>query len=180
VLGYDAIVLLLDELVLWLSAYIGNPDKVREEAQKVSKLVESAEREWPAPIVSFVPRQRDLRDLVGRDTAGAVAVSLFDILKYWEGRFDSIALDDRNLPAIVHERLLKPKDDAARAAVDKAFSQATNVNPQVWETLLDVHGDAADRAAFRLTYPFSPAFLHAMVDISGALQRERTALKLIQ
>jgi hypothetical protein len=180
VLGYDAIVLLLDELVLWLSAYIGNPDKVREEAQKVSKLVESAERERPAPIVSFVPRQRDLRDLVGRDTAGAVAVSLFDILKYWEGRFDSIALDDRNLPAIVHERLLKPKDDAARAAVDKAFSQATNVNPQVWETLLDVHGDAADRAAFRLTYPFSPAFLHAMVDISGALQRERTALKLMQ
>ena len=180
VLGYDAIVLLLDELVLWLSAYIGNPDKVREEAQKVSKLVESAERERPAPIISFVPRQRDLRDLVGKDTAGAVAVSLFDILKYWEGRFDSIPLDDRNLPAIVHERLLKPKDDAARAAVDKAFSQATNVNPQVWETLLDVHGDAADRAAFRLTYPFSPAFLHAMVDISGALQRERTALKLMQ
>ena len=50
----------------------------------------------------------------------------------------------------------------------------------MWETLLDVHGDAADRAEFRLTYPFSPAFLHAMVDISGALQRERTALKLMQ
>ena len=50
----------------------------------------------------------------------------------------------------------------------------------MWETLLDAHGDAGDRAAFRLTYPFSPAFLHAMVDISGALQRERTALKLMQ
>ena len=43
-----------------------------------------------------------------------------------------------------------------------------------------MHGEAGDRDAFRLTYPFSPAFLHAMVDISGALQRERTALKLMQ
>ena len=180
VLGYDAVVLMLDELVLWLSAYIGNPDKVREEAQKVSKLVESAEYERPAPIISFVPRQRDLRDLVGRDVAGAVAASLFDILKYWDGRFDRIPLDDRNLPVIVHERLLKPKDADATIALDAAFAQAASVSAQVWETLLDVHGDAGDRAAFRLTYPFSPAFLHAMVDISGALQRERTALKLMQ
>src|SRR5258705_13887404 len=113
-----------DELVLWLSRYIGNPDKVRKEAQKVSKLVESAEYERPAPIISFVPRQRDLRDLVGRDVAGAVATSLFDTLKYWDGRFDVIKLDDRNLPAIVHQRLLRPRDEAARAALDAAFAQA--------------------------------------------------------
>ena len=158
----------------------GTSTKVSREAQKVSKLVESAEHERPAPIISFVPRQRDLRDLVGRDTAGAVVTSLFDTLKYWDGRFDIIRLDDRNLPAIVHERLLRPKDDAARAALDEAFSRTASVRAEVWETLLDVHGDTADRAAFRATYPFSPAFLHAMVDISGALQRERTALKLMQ
>ena len=50
----------------------------------------------------------------------------------------------------------------------------------MWEALLDAQGGAGDRDAFRATYPFSPAFLHAMVDISGALQRERTALKLMQ
>ena len=55
VLGYDAIVLLLDELVLWLAGYIGDTTKVSLEAQKVSKLVESAEHERPAPIISFVP-----------------------------------------------------------------------------------------------------------------------------
>ena len=127
-----------------------------------------------------MPRQRDLRDLVGQDTPGAVVTSLFDTLKYWDGRFDIIRLDDRNLPAIVHERLLRPKDDTAKAAIDEAFGRTTSVRPEVWETLLDVHGETADRAAFRATYPFSPAFLHAMVDISGALQRERTALKLMQ
>jgi transcriptional regulator with XRE-family HTH domain len=104
VLGYDAVVLLLDELVLWLAGYLADQVKVSNEAQKVSKLIESAEYERPAPIISFVPRQRDLRDLVSRDAVGAVATSLFDTLKYWDGRFDSIRLDDRNLPAIVHER----------------------------------------------------------------------------
>ena len=179
-LGYDAVVLLLDELVLWLAGYLGDQTRVSREAQKVSKLVESAEHERPAPIISFVPRQRDLRDLVGRDTPGAVVTSLFDTLKYWDGRFDRIPLDDRNLPAIVQERLLRPKDDAARAALDEAFGQTASVRAEVWETLIDVHGEKADREAFRATYPFSPAFLHAMVDISGALQRERTALKLMQ
>ena len=51
---------------------------------------------------------------------------------------------------------------------------------QAWEILLDTHGERGTREAFRLTYPFSPAFTHAMVDISSALQRERTALKLMQ
>jgi hypothetical protein len=185
VLGYDAIVLLLDELVLWLASYIGDHRKISAEAQKVSKLVESAEHHRPAPIISFVPRQRDLRDLVRKDAAGVETTTLFDTLKYWDGRFDSIRLDDRNLPAIVHERLLKPKDLAARQQLDAAFS-GTHLSAQAWEVLLDTHGEAAagtaaeTREAFRLTYPFSPAFTHAMVDISSALQRERTALKLMQ
>ncbi|TDC74852.1 phage resistance protein [Actinomadura sp. 7K507] len=180
VLGYDAIVLLLDELVLWLSGYIGNIERVQAEAQKVSKLVESAEHDRPAPIVSFVPRQRDLRDLVGRDVAGATTASLFDTLKYWDGRFDTIKLEDRNLPAVVKARLLRPKSAEAEKDLDTAFERVTNARSDVWDALLDAQGGASDAEAFRATYPFSPAFLHAMVDISSALQRQRTALKLMQ
>jgi hypothetical protein len=180
VLGMDAVVLLLDELVLWLSGYIGDPTRIKTEAQKVSKLVESAEHERPAPIISFLPRQRDLRDLVGQDTAGATTASLFDTLKYWDGRLDRIRLADSNLPAIVSARLLQPKDEAAGQALDAAFAQAERTRPEVWEALLDAQGGASSRADFRRTYPFSPAFLHAMVDVSSALQRERTALRLMQ
>ena len=179
VLGYDAVVLLLDELVLWLAGDIGNPTKVSLEAQKVSKLIESAESERPAPVISFVPRQRDLRDLVSKAAAGNEVTSLFDTLKYWDGRFDHIRLDDRNLPAIVHERLLKPKDENARRQLDAAF-EATGIAPRDWEVLLNTRGEQGTRDTFRQTYPFSPAFLAAMVDISSALQRERTALKLMQ
>jgi len=180
VLGYDAVVLLLDELVLWLAGYIGDHVKVSQEAQKVSKLIESAEHERPAPIISFVPRQRDLRDLVSKAAVGNEVTGLFDTLKYWDGRFEHIPLTDNNLPEIAHQRLLKPKDAAARQALDEAFSRSTSVSAQTWDILLDSHGDKGDRDAFRLTYPFSPAFVHAMVDISSALQRERTALKLMQ
>lgn len=180
VLGYDAIVLLLDELVLWLAGLIADPRKIHEQVQKVSKLTESAAGPRPAPIVSFVPRQRDLRDLVSKAAVGNEVTSLFDMLKYWDGRFEQINLDDANLPAIVHERLLKPKDAAAKAQLDTAFDTASRMSQQAWEILLDTHGERGTREAFRLTYPFSPAFTHAMVDISGALQRERTALKLMQ
>ncbi|MEV0168772.1 phage resistance protein [Nonomuraea fuscirosea] len=180
VLGYDAIVLLLDELVLWLSGMISESAKMEQEAQKISKLVESAENERPAPIVSFIPRQRDLRELVGRDIAGAKAGSLFDTLNYWAGRFNVIKLEDRNLPAIVKERMLRPKDAEAQAMLEEAFERITATRSEVWETLLDAQGGVGDRDSFRATYPFSPAFLHAMVDLSGALQRQRTALKLMQ
>ena len=180
VLGCDAIVLLLDELVLWLAGFVADPNKIHEQVQKVSKLTESAAGPRPAPIISFVPRQRDLRDLVSKAAAGNEVTSLFDMLKYWDGRFEQISLDDANLPAIVHERLLKPKDQAARAQLDAAFETAARMPAQAWEILLDTHGERGSREAFRLTYPFSPAFTHAMVDISGALQRQRTALKLMQ
>jgi len=179
-LGYDAVVLLLDELVLWLAGRLGDDAFVRREAQNVSKLVESAEHERPAPIISFVPRQRDLRELVGRDIAGAQTASLFDTLKYWDGRFDRLALADRNLREIIKRRLLRPKSAEATALLDAAFERTTRVNPQVWDVLLDAQGGGATREDFRTTYPFSPAFLSAMIDISSALQRERSALKLTQ
>ena len=58
-----------------------------------------------------------------------------------------------------------------------AFAQAERSRPEVWEALLDAQGGEGSRTEFRATYPFSPAFVHAMVDVSGALQRERTALR---
>ncbi|TDD75126.1 phage resistance protein, partial [Actinomadura rubrisoli] len=179
VLGYDALILLLDELVLWLNTRLAKPAFVAEQASMVAKLVESADWRRPAPIISFVPRQRDLRELVGRDVAGAQQTSLFDTLKHWDGRFDFIKLADANLPEVVRQRLLKPKDEQARAEIEAGFERITRAQAQVWEALLDSQGGGTDQAAFRSVYPFSPAFLHTMVDISSALQRERTALKLM-
>lgn len=94
-LGYDALVLFLDELILWLASHAVNVDFVSQEAQKVPKLVESERADRPVPIISFVARQRDLRELVGQHITGAERLGFSDVLSWWEGRFSTISLEDR-------------------------------------------------------------------------------------
>ena len=55
----------------------------------------------------------------------------------------------------------------------------------VWDVLLDgVNTDerhrGADEEAFRLTYPFSPALVSTLRSLASVMQRERTALKVMQ
>jgi hypothetical protein len=99
--GYDALVLFLDELILWLASHAADLEFVNREGQKVAKLVEAMTAERPVPIVSFIARQRDLRELVGEHIPGAEQLGFADVLNWWEARFDEITLEDRNLPAIV-------------------------------------------------------------------------------
>ncbi|MGA2528896.1 MAG: phage resistance protein [Acidimicrobiales bacterium] len=177
-LGYDAVVLFLDELVLWLAARMSDVAFVSREGAKVVKLVEGDEAQRPVPIVSLIARQRDLRELVGDHVLGAESLSAIDILRHSEGRFDTITLEDRNLPAIAEQRLLRPRSEQARQQLDDAFRVVQRAVDERGETdvLLTETGDLS---AFRRLYPFSPALVDALVALSGAMQRERTALKVM-
>jgi hypothetical protein len=175
-LGYDALILFLDELILWLASDAAQPAFVHQEGQKLAKLVESQQSDRPIPIVSFVARQRDLGDLVGENMPGAAQLSFADALRHWEGRFHTITLEDRNLPVIAERRVLKPRDEACRQDLKRAFELAIRVKPEVLETLLT---HEADTEMFRRVYPFSPALVQTLVAVSSVLQRERTALKIM-
>ncbi len=177
-LGYDAVILFLDELVLWLAARMSDVAFVSREGAKVVKLVEADAANRPAPIVSFIARQRDLRELVGEHVPGAESLTAIDILRHSEGRFDTITLEDRNLPLIAQRRLLKPRSEAARQQLDDTFDEVRRQLEQRDErdVLLT---DSGDLDAFRRLYPFSPALVDALVALSGAMQRERTALKVM-
>ena len=175
-LGYDGVVLFLDELILWLASRAGDVDFVNNEGSKLSKLVEAQDARRPVPIISFVARQRDLRELIGQQHAGALQVRFFDTLKYWEARFDKVLLEDRNLPVIAERRLLAPVSETARQEIDAEFDRVMRTRQQVVETLL---GSEGERDLFRKTYPFSPALVQALIAASSVLQRERTALKLM-
>lgn len=175
-LGYDAVILFLDELVLWLASHAADVGFVSREGTKLVKLVEATNADRPIPLISFVARQRDLRDLVGENLAGAVQVQFSDVLKHWEARFHRITLEDRNLPAIAEKRVLRPVDEAARQTLQAAFDDALNMRKDVLDTLLTT---TADRDMFRKVYPFTPALVQTLIAVSAALQRERTALKLM-
>lgn len=180
-LGYDGLILFLDELILWLAGLIHDEKFVSREAAKITNFKEGGDTRRAIPIVSFIARQRDLRELVGEELSGAADASIQDTLNLASGRFDVIGLEDRNLPQIAHARLLKPKDEAAAAKIAEAFERTKKLGPQVWDTLLgsDKGTTGADEASFRLSYPFSPAFLDTLVHISAALQRSRTGLKIM-
>ncbi|MGN9917392.1 BREX-2 system ATPase PglY [Micromonospora palomenae] len=180
-LGYHGLILFLDELILWLANSIGDQQFVSREIQKITNFVEGGDTRRPIPVISFIARQRDLRELVGEEVTGANELSYQDTLNLASGRFDVIKLEDRNLPEIARRRLLKPLDITAAEAIRKAFDATTKVRREVFDTLLGTDsGSGADIDAFRSTYPFSPAFLSTLVHVSSALQRSRTALKLMR
>lgn len=175
-LGYDAIVLFLDELILWLASTIGDLDFVQREAQKLTNLVEGSAANRPVPIISFVARQRDLRELVGDHIVGAERVSFADTLTLQSGRFGEIILEAGNLPVVAKRRLLQPVSAAAEQQLRDAVEQALRGRDDVRSVLL---GSEADLELFRTVYPFSPTLVRALIDVAEALQRERTALKVM-
>jgi len=182
-LGYGAVVLFLDELILWLASHLQNREFVTSEGAKLAKLVESQDAARAVPLVSLISRQRDIAEFLGNHVPGAERAAFNDVFSWSRGRFDDIRLEDRNLPVIVERRLLRPKNAAAKAQIDEAFNQL-GASESAMDVLLtgqqvDDDGTGSDKASFRRTYPFSPALVSTLVSLSQALQRERTALRVM-
>lgn len=184
-LGYDAVVLFLDELVLWLAFQIRNQAFFGAEAQKITKLVEGGQGGRRIPFVSFIARQMDLRRwLADSGASGSEQTALEQAFQFQEGRFPQIRLGDDNLPWVAHKRLLAPQDADAEAEIRRAFD-ALDRRSEAWDVLLDgINTDdrhrGADEQQFRLTYPFSPALMSTLRSLASVMQRERTALKVMQ
>lgn len=177
-LGYDGLLFFLDELILWLSRRAAQPEFVSREAQKISKLVEAQNTDRPAPIFSFVARQRDLSEMIGDEYIGEANKQLALHEESIKGRFHVVELEDRNLPAVAQARLLRPRDKKAEVLIDESFEDKM-------EELTDVERDIMltgehDQEEFRKVYPFSPALVEALIVLSNELQRSRTALKIMQ
>lgn len=184
-LGYQGVVLLLDELVLWLTFLISERERFSAEVQKITKLVETSRGRLALPITSFIARQHDLSRWIatGADS-GATQQAVEQAFAHQSGRFSVVSLGDENLPYIAHKRLLQPRDGEAKSSLDGAFARLDR-NAAVWDVLLDgVNTDenhrGSDSDAFKLTYPFSPALIATLRSLSGQMQRERTALKVMQ
>ena len=175
-LGFDAIVLYLDELVLWLAGNSSDLPFVGREVQKMVKLKEAQDADRAIPIVSFIARQRDLSQFLGEQAQGAVRTELSRNLSHHDGRFETVTLADSNLPAIVAHRVVRPKDEASAQRLADDFAKTWRAAGQAQSVLIGSEGDEAD---FKKVYPFSPALVEALVALSDCLQRERTAIRIL-
>src|SRR5262249_9778958 len=99
-LGYEGVALFLDELVLWLST-LHDPNRLALEAPKVSTLVEHGDYPPRLPYLTFAARQRDLSEMMGKLAAGRDEVVFRDQLSFWKDRFETISLEDKDLPRII-------------------------------------------------------------------------------
>ncbi len=184
-LGYDAVVLFLDELMLWLGFAVRDAAFFSRESSKLTKLVESSGRSRAIPLVSFISRQMDLRKWFADSGASGAEQEAFDRnVEYQQGRFREIELGDDNLAEVAQKRLLRPRDEASAAVLDEAFANLTR-SSDVWDVLRDSvnatdrHKGASEKD-FRMTYPFSPVLVSTLRNLSSVMQRERTALKVMQ
>lgn len=175
-LGYAGVVLFLDELVLWLAQHLGDQAFIQREASKVTKLIET-EGTLDLPLISFVARQRELKEFLGAGAVGAERESLGDSLQFFEGRFDSISLAAADLPEIAKKRILTPTTPQGEALLSAAVARV-QADGGAARYLME-SGDGFTGADFAKVYPFSPALVDAMVALSTLLQRERTALKIM-
>src|SRR5699024_7233825 len=129
------------------------------------------------PLVSMVSRQMDLRKFFAdAGTSGAEQDAIDRAFQFQEGRFSQIQLGDDNLAQVAHARLLQPKNEEAAQILEQAFQSVTR-NTETWDVLRDSmnnpdeRGGASERE-FRLTYPFSPALVATLRNLSSVMQRD--------
>ena len=176
-LGYDGVVLFLDELVLWLANHLRDTAFIQTETSKVAKLVETGighcRSRWSrSSLVSAISR-----------TSWAAARSVPSRSR-WMTRSSGGRTGSRRSPSLpptcprsctndCWSRLPRLGGSALAAAVARV-----RANPVAFKHLLtDEAGSAA--VDFEKVYPFSPALVDAMVALSSIMQRERTALKIM-
>ncbi len=165
--GFGGIVLMIDEFLLWLAEKSGQ--EFVQEINNLNVIVDHNTGQRPAPIFVFVARQRNLQeffpDLVDES-------KIHEHLDHHAKRFEVTKLQDVELRHIVRGRVLRPKN---LAAVQQAVSSLAERHQKVLPALLA----GADIDYLRDVYPFHPALIEMLVDVTSLMQRERSALRLL-
>ena len=165
--GFGGVVFLIDELLLWLSEK--NAPEFKQAINQLNVMVDHTDRRRDVPLFVFVARQRHIKeffpDLVDED-------QLYSHLDHHSKRFEVTELEDVELRHICKERVLKKKDPVALGTVLDGLAQRhEKILPDVLQK--------ADVAYLRDVYPFHPALIEMLIDVSALMQRERTALRLL-
>ena len=165
--GFGGIVLMVDEFLLWLAEKSGQ--EFVAEINSLNVIVDHNTGQRPAPIFVFVARQRNLQeffpDLVDES-------KIHEHLDHHAKRFEITKLQDVELRHIVRGRVLRPKNaDAVKAAVSSLADRHQKVLPALLA--------GGDIDYLRDVYPFHPALIEMLVDVTSLMQRERSALRLL-
>ncbi len=165
--GFDGLVLMLDEMLLWLS---GKDDHDFKAAiNQLNVMVDFSGGPRDIPLAVLMARQRRFSDFFPDMSDNE---ELHEHLDHHRERFELITLEDVELRHIVRERVLKVKDPDKLAPVLDALTER---HSKLLPTILQ----SGDEDYLRDVYPYHPALIEMLIDVSSLLQRDRTALRLL-
>lgn len=166
--GHDTVVWLVDELIIWIRGQ-SRHDYVTAINQ-LSSLVDHDQRAARAvPFFVVVAVQHDISRTCPSDLSEQ---DFHAHLGHVSNRFaPHLLLEDQDLYEVAARRVLKPREEVASdyaARVERVFTKYAR-------PIRELSGNI-DPARVRSLYPFHPALLRALVDITQALSRNRTAM----
>lgn len=167
--GFGGVVFMIDEFLLWLGEKSGQ--EFVEAINDLNVIVDHSTGQRAVPMFVFVARQKDIReffpDLVDES-------KIHEQLDHHAQRFEITKLQDIELRHIVKERVLRPK---AKDAIEAATSRLGQDHEKILPGLLN--NPDVDLAYLKDVYPFHPALIETLIDITALMQRERSALRLL-
>ncbi len=167
--GYGGVALLIDELLLWLREKSG--PEFERAINQLNTLVDHADGARELPLFVFVAQQRNIEeffpDLVEER-------QLHEHLGHHAKRFELISLEDVELRHVCKGRVLRPRPERA-AELARVVEGLARIHEKVLPAVLQ----QADMGYLRDVYPFHPALIEMLIDVSSLMQRDRTALRLL-
>lgn len=165
--GYGGIVLMIDEFLLWLGEKAGH--EFVQEINNLNLIVDHNTGKRPAPVFVFVARQRNLQDFFPDLVEDN---KLHAHLDHHAKRFELTQLQDVELRHIVRGRVLRPR---LEDEVQQAIQEFGRTHGRIIQGLMAT----TDLAYLQDVYPFHPALIEMLVDVTSLMQRERSALRLL-
>ncbi len=169
--GFAGIVFLVDELILYLTGKSGRA--YQEEFNDLVALADNSALDRAVPLWVIVAKQRNIAETVPDDSSQQ---QVFEALEHHKDRFpETTELADTELAPIVQERVLRVRQGMASPLAQTISTTLDGLSPEVRATLLN---DFTPNA-FRQVYPFHPALIRTLIDVSARLSRERAAIRLL-
>ena len=167
--GYGGVVFLVDEFLLWLREKSG--PEFERAINQLTVMVDHAGGARAIPLFVFVARQRNIQeffpDLVEER-------QLHEHLSHHLKRFEETNLEDVELRHVCKGRVLKRRKEH-EADVKRVVDALAKDHEKVLPAILG----GADIGYLKDVYPFHPALIEMLIDVSSLMQRDRTALRLL-
>lgn len=169
--GFAGIVFLIDELILYLTGKAGR--EYLEEFNDLVALADNSALDRAVPLWVLVAKQRNIQETVPDDTGQQ---HIYEAMDHHKDRFpETTELADTELVPIVQERVLRVQPGMERQLGSAIEETLDKLSENVRDTL--VHDFTLDD--FRSLYPFHPALIRTLIDVTARLSRERAAIRLL-